>query len=301
MRGKMIDIQTRQVRLFAEALGAHRWDVICIRNKRDVVKRENITTDGLMRLLPFLRARNAEGYHVFIRPAGQRTVAYLDDLDARAIRRIAADGLRPLAVIETSPGRYQAWFRLEAGDRETLRALAERYGADPAAVGIGRFGRLPGFTNPKPAYERDGMYPFARLVAADPNAPPVPEAIPPTQAQPAGGRAHIMPMSQNVPQTPVAEPPPPVFGTNDHPYRSIWQRLAEPLIRHDLRLGRRTDLSRYDFNVARRLLREGYGPAETLEILRHGSPDLEQRHPGRVDDYLLRTVTRAAEFPYGDD
>jgi len=285
----MIEAQMRQLRAFLEALGADRWDVLVVKGKAEAEKRENVTPEGLERLLPWLRAMNARGWHVFVRPAGRPDLAYLDDLDRAGLTRLLQDGVNPLAVVETSPGRFQAWIHLPDEDpeeaRQQLRTLAQRYGADPAAVGLGRFGRLPGFTNPKPEHVGpDGRAPFARLIAAAP-----------LKDSPTAQRAGTVPPNPatTAPNPRIQDPRPPT--TDPNPYQAIWQALAEPFIRHDAALGRRRDYSRYDFNVARRLFRQGMDTAEVFRVLREGSPDLGERHPD-VDDYLLRTVTRAASW-----
>jgi hypothetical protein len=56
------------------------------------------------------------------------------------------------------------------------------------------------------------------------------------------------------------------------------------------------DWSIVDCWVARHLLRQGWAPAQVPEILRLASPHFPRRH-GNPDDYLRRTVARAA-FPF---
>jgi hypothetical protein len=82
---------------------------------------------------------------------------YLDlDEDAGAsLHAIRASGDIPAPnfVLDTSPSRNQViWrvqnFDLDEGER-TLRALASRFGGDPAATDVSRLLRLPGFRNRK--------------------------------------------------------------------------------------------------------------------------------------------------------
>src|SRR6185312_8544933 len=83
--------------------------------------------------------------------------AYLDlDEEASASLqaiRTSGDVPPPNFVLDTSPGKHQVVWRVEGLDTnqaETfLRALAARYGGDPAATDISRLLRLPGFTNRK--------------------------------------------------------------------------------------------------------------------------------------------------------
>ena len=57
----------------------------------------------------------------------------------------------------------------------------------------------------------------------------------------------------------------------------------------------RPDWSIVDLWIARRLLCQGWTPAQVHEILRLASPQFPRRH-GNSEDYLRRTISRAA-FP----
>lgn len=71
------------------------------------------------------------------------------------------DFVAPSAKIETSRGNYQYWYMLDEGERDfgrfdgAIRAfIADRLAAaDPGMAGVNRVGRIPGFTNGKPAAE----------------------------------------------------------------------------------------------------------------------------------------------------
>jgi len=118
-----------------------------------------------------LKRANKAGYAVFVRGPRDRDhdLVLLDDIDAFTAERMAADGLQPAVVVETSPANYQAWIKL--GEpvsaelrREAAIILAHRYGGDAAAADGHQSGRLAGFTNPKPEHRRaDGRSPFAKL------------------------------------------------------------------------------------------------------------------------------------------
>lgn len=78
-------------------------------------------------------------------------------------------GFEPCAVIETSHENFQAWIkhsRVLSKKVGTFAAqlLAHRFGADPSAADLRRFGRLPGFTHRKPQHiQHGGLFPFIRL------------------------------------------------------------------------------------------------------------------------------------------
>jgi hypothetical protein len=82
---------------------------------------------------------------------------YLDlDEDAGAsLRAIRTSGDLPTPnfVLDTSPGKHQIVWRVEAIDianaEALLRALASQFGGDPAATDVCRLLRLPGFKNRK--------------------------------------------------------------------------------------------------------------------------------------------------------
>jgi hypothetical protein len=100
-------------------------------------------------------------------------LSLIDDLTADAIERMNAEGFEPAVIVETSPNNFQAWLNhgqvLEA-TRSTRAAkqLAKRFGGDPSSADWRHFGRLAGFTNPKPERRLpSGMRPFARLRSAE--------------------------------------------------------------------------------------------------------------------------------------
>ena len=129
---------------------------------------------ALFKSVPWLRAKNAEGAAIYIRPKGEHPYSLVDDLKPEALNEMRKEGFTPAIVVETSPGNFQAWLNHgEVLDKRTstaaARALAERFGGDPGAADWRHFGRLCGFTNRKPAYvQANGLYPFVRAVEHQP-------------------------------------------------------------------------------------------------------------------------------------
>lgn len=82
---------------------------------------------------------------------------YLDidcDGDARLAALRASDSIPPpTAILSTSPGKYQALWRVEGFDFERqeqmLKLLAMAFGGDPACTDCNRVLRIPGFLNHK--------------------------------------------------------------------------------------------------------------------------------------------------------
>jgi len=129
----------------------------------------NIPAAAVLDRLSLLKRHNHHGAHIYFRPSGEHRFTILDDLDQSALTRISADGFDPCAVIQTSPGNFQAWLKHASTLQKLLgtlaaQTLARRYHADLSAADWRRFGRLPGFTNRKPKYRRpDGRFPYVQL------------------------------------------------------------------------------------------------------------------------------------------
>ena len=119
----------------------------------------------------WLRYKNANGSDIYVSlnafqgDARRRTKADLKhirhlylDLDEDGSRQVAAihhDNTVPTPnyVLNTSPEKYQVIWKVEGIGRDEaetlLRALAQRFGGDPAATDSTRVFRVPGFANKK--------------------------------------------------------------------------------------------------------------------------------------------------------
>ena len=156
------------LRKLLAALPAPGYDLGTL-SERGMYRLEAVSQARILRMLPYLKYRNANGAHIYIRPTGENAYTLLDDLTPATLARLAAEGYRPAAVVGTSPGSFQAWLRhAHPLSRElgTLAAktLAAQFDADTSAADWRRFGRAPGFTNRKPQHRNAaGLYPFAHL------------------------------------------------------------------------------------------------------------------------------------------
>lgn len=129
--------------------------------------------DTLLRSVAWLRHQNRDGRNIYIRPRGEHNLSLVDDLTRDAVAAMKRAGFSPAAVIETSPGNFQAWLKHPEQLSKELgtaaaRKLAERFGGDPGAADWRHFGRLAGFTNRKRAYRNaeTGLHPFVKLIEA---------------------------------------------------------------------------------------------------------------------------------------
>ena len=178
--------QLRQFEQYHEAVQAERYRVTSIRMLPDGQKKAFILDkqDGVTKgLTPAeIAGRAAEmqrlgrrGENLSYTPLSEKKHHILiDDMDRTKLARLIADGSKPAAVLESSPGNYQAILTIpklgSAFDREVGNRLAERlnreYG-DPKLSGVVHPHRAPGYENRKPKHEReDGTYPQVRLLKA---------------------------------------------------------------------------------------------------------------------------------------
>jgi hypothetical protein len=156
-----------------EAMGAECFDVGVKRIDGTMILREGWGTKQVLKSLLWLRRENLNRGHIYVRPAGLHGLSLVDDLKVDALARMKAEGFAPAAVVETSPGNFQAWLKHsevldEVTSTRAAKLLSERYGGDLGSADWRHFGRLAGFTNPKPSRRlASGRQPFARLLEAN--------------------------------------------------------------------------------------------------------------------------------------
>ncbi len=98
------------IRDLLAALPAPGYD-IGVRTDGSMYRVEAAPASRILRMLPFLEHRNAQGAHIYLRPTGESCYTLLDDLTAATLPRLTVEGYAPAAVVETSPGSFQAWLR----------------------------------------------------------------------------------------------------------------------------------------------------------------------------------------------
>ncbi len=179
-----LDRTAAAVRGQLAALGCARYEIGVHDPARGMLTHEG-SADEIVAGIGWLKAMNAQGSDISVRPAGSSGLVLVDDLSARALKELNRDGLTPAAVAETSAGNYQAWVRVSDGPllpeiaTEAARAVAARYGGDPNSADWRQEGRLAGFTNQQPEHTRaDGQQPYVRLTEArGGNAPAAAAAV----------------------------------------------------------------------------------------------------------------------------
>jgi hypothetical protein len=243
------------------------------------------------RRVRFLRIRNLEGFDIYIHPDNfdQNAGYILLDLDhpaPRVLDSMRRNGHHPCLVLETSPGRLQAWVHvctasLEPGLATAIaRYLALSYGGDPASADWRHLGRLAGFTNRKP--ERCtlfGFAPWVRIVHARAGLAPAGDALIESARTLPPPRNSPLPFPDRAGHTNPAEAR--ILYHRCVCRWAIAQRFPNP------------DWSIVDLWVARHLLARGLPAVQVAEALRCGSPRFPRQH-GDPEDYLRRTLARAS-------
>jgi len=286
---------TRQLR----ALGCTAYEVGVRRPDKGGFQQTVFKTEHLA-VLGWLKHRNAQGCHIYIRPACAHTLILLDDLNFDSVHALKKDRLEPAAVVETSPDNFQVWLKLAAPAPGLPHPLAtylakwltSYYQCDPNSADWRHYGRLAGFTNRKPTYrDSRGYYPYVlirewRGGQIPMTTPLLKEALDSFKAQDTKDRDAVGPGRGLT--TPI-----PTSHSNirlEQLYREYMERIfarspGKPWIHCP-------DWSRLDFMIAGDLHRAGYDPGTIYLILEVGSPELEKRKAGHVEDYLQRTLAK---------
>lgn len=130
----------------------------------ELTRTVHVASEQSGRVLHDLGAINTQGAGIFIvvndpgppgRPTSDETAVralFVDLVAPDGDRDLNCFGLRPSAVVESSPGRYQAYWFAAAGFPvaeyvEAQRRLAAAFGGDPAAHDLAHALRMPGYCN----------------------------------------------------------------------------------------------------------------------------------------------------------
>lgn len=234
------------------------------------------TAAGILKRIKWLKAKNAHGYNINIRPAASH-LTLLDDLVESQIAGMEASGYEPCVIVETSPSNYQAW--LDHGRELTpeeatqfSRILAKQIGADVAAAGRRHAGRLAGFTNRKPIRRLpSGLYPFVRLHEAQ------------QRVFTAAGSLSLPPQPPER-TTPRPGPSHPQYMKAPREHKTIQEFHDDP--RYD------GDLSRADFAYAIYAHSHGFDENKIIESILQRDMRKKGNHAAQLK-YAKYTSTRA--------
>lgn len=247
--------------------------------------------------LGWLKQQNRLGRDIYVRPIGNSGFVLVDDLSLGALERLKRDGFQPAIITQTSEMNYQAWVKLslEPLDSETATAaakiLAARYDGDPNSADWRHYGRLAGFTNRKPEHIRsDGRSPFVLLESY--------------YGQIAAKAENLLQEARERVQANQGrkEPPKPSRAAENAMETSSLDELEAARAHFEQRYAKYladfgNDASRADWHLCKDLAKRGISVEAITYGLRYGSPDLENRKKGHVEDYVNRTIDKMLEEP----
>ncbi len=221
--------------------------------------------------IAYLKAENANGRHILIKPDPQIDPYYLlvDDLNKNQLNKHHKSSANIYKygrmVVETSPDNYQIWIHSSrALSLKEKRYWLEKLHSDPGADPNNRWGRCPGFRNRKQKHRTSsGRYPLAKLIWVDwKNKANIPEKRLTSRKkyifshQPRGGVCH-----------------------KDNLTRAHYENADE---------------SATDFAYALALCRRGYNLTEILQRIMTERQNWENHTgPEKKENYLKRTITKA--------
>ena len=149
--------------------------------------REDWDRGQVLHAVRWMARRNTTGSSIYARPAESLAAHPWVLVDgprrSREGQAVAKDH-PPAAFVETSPGAWQAWIRLDqaldaATRADVGRRLAEIHGGAQDPASSMQLGRFPGFTNQDPDHrEEGGRPPFTRLVDVHPEHEVLVESLP---------------------------------------------------------------------------------------------------------------------------
>ncbi|MGA8622533.1 MAG: DNA-primase RepB domain-containing protein [Candidatus Sulfotelmatobacter sp.] len=251
----------------------------------------------------FLRARNQQGYDIYLLPyADQCNAGYilvdLDHATPDVLPLMRANGHEPCVVLQSSPGHLQVWIRVSTTPLEPTVAtaiskeLARTYGGDLASTDGCHLGRLAGFTNQKlQRRTASGYAPWVKIVEAHAGiARAAPELLHSATQLIAQQSAAAM----RVTTYRLSHVGNPSTTITAHGAAHIYQRWTERW--HIRERFPQPDWSIVDLWLARKLLAMHVSTTQVEAILRLGSPHFP-RHHGDPEGYLRRTLARAALPP----
>ncbi len=262
---------------FASA-GAEHFDITWTTQQGDKAgSRRHMPADTLRNLLPVMLSNATKNErNLIVRPLSDRAVfIQLDDLSREGLERV-----KPAAFLglETSPGNYQAWVSIPAGqsDKDFARRLRKGAGADDTASGATR---VAGSLNFKDKYAPD--FPTVQIAHSAPGL--------------------MATTSQLESLGLVAEPEkpaPPIFRLSrmdrirTHKWPSYQRCVNDAPLNHD-KTG--PDISRADFTWCMTAISWGHGIEATAERLMEESAKAREngeRYAQMTADNAAAAVTR---------
>jgi hypothetical protein len=110
-RVTLMDKTESTVRNMLTAIEAPLYDIGVLSDRGMLPGLDGISAAAVLDRLSLLKYRNVRGSHIYVRPSGEHRFTALDDLNEVSLAKLAADGFKPCAVVETSAGNFEAWLK----------------------------------------------------------------------------------------------------------------------------------------------------------------------------------------------
>ena len=300
--------QLKQFERYADAVGAERFRVTSIKmqpdgrkqtfilDKKDGVTR-GFTPPEIEQRTPEMQRLQRRGENLYYTPLSDKKHHILiDDMNREKLERLIKDGYQPAAVLESSPGNYQAIITVQKlgtpHDRDVGNRLSDalnrEYG-DPKLSGAIHPHRAPGYENRKPKHQReDGSYPQVRLLKAERRecvkALALSSQIDAEYQRQAAAKAQQQTLSKAKPALELAAASGSAVDAYQRHYRDVLKRQR----------GGGVDLSRVDSMIAVRMRVTGHDQAAIEGAIRQCAPATREKDEGRDwSDYAQRTARYA--------
>jgi hypothetical protein len=301
--------QLRGFEQYSDAVGAQRYRVTSIKLREDGSKQtfildktdgvtKGFTPDEIAQRTAEIQRLHRRGENIYYTPlSDNKHHILIDDMNRAKLDKLIQDGYQPAAVLESSPGNYQAIITVPklgtAHDKDVGNRLAERlnqeYG-DPKLSGCIHPHRAPAYENREPKHQReDGSYPEVKLFKAEKcecektlNLSRYIDAQFDAQYQ-------KLQQAQQQERAPTAAIK---IDASAGGVAHAYQKHYEDVISRQR--GGAVDLSRVDAMIAVRLRVTGYQQGEIESALRQCAPVTRQDEQGRDwNDYAQRTARYA--------
>ncbi|MDR2410663.1 MAG: RepB family DNA primase [Bacteroidales bacterium] len=262
------------------------------REKNYMLNLDSLTEGSINKKIKYLKFQNANGHDIFISPSKEteRAIILVDDLTNNNIVNMKNDGYNPACIIETSPNNYQVWISLGQNPLSSeyrkivSKFLASEYNGDIGSVGSNHYGRLAGFTNRKSKYLTYFGYPYVLCTEYT--------------GEHAHNRHKLIQYAENEFNHTINKQNKEIKTSMNN--KQLCSEKAYELYfnqweKHIKMYGKSYDLSRGDFAVVCRMIKEGYNRDEIFNAILLCSPNIKSRKGNYTEDYANRTINAAMQ------
>lgn len=248
---------------------------------------EFYTAEDVAQRIPYLSAKNAAGFDVYLTPIDpNHHYLVIDDMTPTSLSSLRREGYEPALVQQSSADNLQAILRVpklpskfeQRAANQLVVTLNQQYG-DPKFSGVIHPFRMAGFSNKKPG--RGNAFTV------------VLEAAGVICKKAAGLLAEIRQKFTDLVPEVVVRSAGAVAPALAQAGAGAFSRARNVILGLARAQGWPLDDSRIDFRAARLLSREGFEPSEIAAAIICDSPDLAQRHHD-PHDYAVRTAENAS-------